>query len=113
MIALIDVQLPRLAESCVPSARGAPGCGVIVGATVFATASPQFGCDALAASTSSLVLEPFGVIADSGPAGAPAANTISSPPGAQLGDDSVTLLLVSCCRFEPSAFMTNSSEEET
>ena len=63
MIPLIETQLPRPAESCVPSAYADPASGVIVGATVFATASPQFGCEAPEASASRRVLESLGVIA--------------------------------------------------
>jgi len=40
---------------------------VIVGATVFATARPQFGCEAPVASASTRVVEPFGVTAESVP----------------------------------------------
>jgi hypothetical protein len=42
--ALIEIQLPLPADSSIPSTSAA--AGVITGATVFATASPQLGCDA-------------------------------------------------------------------
>jgi|SRR6266508_592236 len=103
---LIEIQLPVLEESWVPSAYAPPASGVIVGGTVFATASPQSGFEAPEASASGRVLEPVAVMALRLP---PTAYTISSPPGAQLGEASVTALLVSGTRPEPSAFITNSS----